>query len=74
MSRAHLSHTAPSRHSMSERASVPSKTLRDRPWTEATQSADTVLTNRMEFRVRGPLSLLEPVLSRLLAKDSRRDE
>jgi uncharacterized membrane protein len=28
----------------------------------------------MEFCVRAPLSLLEPVLSRLLAKDSRRDE
>jgi hypothetical protein len=28
----------------------------------------------MEFRVRGLLSLLEPVLARLLAKDSRRDE
>ena len=42
--------------------------------TEDNQSAGTVLTSRMEFRVRGPLSLLEPVLSRLLAKDSRRDE
>jgi len=42
--------------------------------TEASQSAGTVLTSRMEFRVRGALVLLEPVLSRLLAKDSRRDE
>jgi uncharacterized membrane protein len=42
--------------------------------TEASSSAGTVLTSRMEFRVRGPLSLLEPVLSRLLAKNSRRDE
>ena len=42
--------------------------------TETSQSAGTVLTSRMEFRVRGPLSLLEPVLCRLLAKDSRRDE
>ena len=42
--------------------------------TEVSQSAGTVLTSRMEFRVRAPLSLLEPVLCRLLAKDSRRDE
>ena len=42
--------------------------------TEASRSDRTVLTSRMEFRVRGPLRLLEPVLSRLLAKDSRRDE
>ncbi len=42
--------------------------------TEASHSAGTVLTSRMEFRARGPLSLLEPVLSRILAKDSRRDE
>lgn len=42
--------------------------------TEASRSAGTVLTSRMEFRVRGPLSLLEPVLSRLLARDSQRDE
>ena len=34
----------------------------------------TVLTSQMRFRVRGPLSLLEPLLSRLLAKDSSRDE
>ena len=42
--------------------------------TEVSRSAGTVLTSRMEFRVRGPLSLLEPVLSRILARDSRRDE
>ena len=42
--------------------------------TEASPSGGTVLTSRMEFRVRRPMSLLEPVLSRLLAKDSRRDE
>lgn len=41
---------------------------------EATRSAGTVLTSQMEFRVRGPLRLLEPVLSRLLAKDSLRDQ
>ncbi len=34
----------------------------------------TVLTSRMEFRAHGPASLLEPVLARLLARDSRRDE
>ena len=42
--------------------------------TEASQSAGTVLTSQMEFRVRGPLSLLEPILCRLLARDSGRDE
>ena len=42
--------------------------------TEASQSAGTVLTSQMEFRVRRPLSLLEPILSRLLARDSGRDE
>lgn len=42
--------------------------------TESSRSAGTVLTCRMEFRLRAPMSLLEPVLSRLLAKDSRRDE
>lgn len=42
--------------------------------TEASQSAGTLLTSQMEFRVRGPLSLLEPILSRLLARDSGRDE
>ncbi|WP_322455103.1 SRPBCC family protein [Nocardioides bizhenqiangii] len=42
--------------------------------TEASRSGATVLISRMEFRVRGPLSLLKPVLSRLLARDSRRDE
>lgn len=34
----------------------------------------TALTSRMSFRARGPLRLLEPVLSRILARDSRRDE
>jgi hypothetical protein len=28
----------------------------------------------MQFRAHGPLGLLEPVLARLLARDSRRDE
>ncbi|MGH3366679.1 MAG: SRPBCC family protein [Nocardioidaceae bacterium] len=42
--------------------------------TEANGSEGTVLTSRMEFRIRGPLALLETVLTRLLAKDSRRDE
>ena len=42
--------------------------------TEASSSGGTLLTSRMEFRVRRPMSLLEPVLSRLLVKDSRRDE
>lgn len=43
-------------------------------WTETSALAGTVLTSRMELHLRGPLKLLEPVLSRLLAKDSRRDE
>jgi uncharacterized protein YndB with AHSA1/START domain len=34
----------------------------------------TVLTSRMQFRAHGPAALLEPVLARLLARDSRRDE
>ena len=34
----------------------------------------TVLTSRMQFRAHGPAALLEPVLTRLLARDSRRDE
>ena len=38
--------------------------------TEASPSGGTVLTSRIEFRVRRPMSLLEPVLSRLLVKDS----
>lgn len=42
--------------------------------TEALGATGTVLVSRMEFRVRGPLSLVEPVLSRVLAKDTRRDE
>ncbi len=42
--------------------------------TEPLRPAATVLTCRMEFRAREPLSLLEPVLSRLLARDSGRDE
>ena len=33
----------------------------------------TVLTSRMQFHVRGPAALLEPVLARLLVRDSRRD-
>ena len=42
--------------------------------TEALGGSSTVLVSRMQFAVRGPLSLVEPVLSRVLAKDSRRDE
>ncbi len=34
----------------------------------------TVLTSRMQLHVRGPAALLEPVLARLMARDSRRDE
>jgi len=34
----------------------------------------TVLTSRMRFRAHGPLAVVEPVLARLLARDSRRDE
>jgi uncharacterized membrane protein len=34
----------------------------------------TRLTSRMQFRARGRGALLEPVLGRLLARDSRRDE
>ena len=42
--------------------------------TEASQSGGTLLTSRMEFRVPGPLSLLEHILSRLLAKDAERGD
>ena len=34
----------------------------------------TKLTSRMQFHAHGPARLFEPVLSRLLARDSRRDE
>jgi len=34
----------------------------------------TLLSSRMRFRARGPAALLEPVLARVLARDSRRDE
>ena len=34
----------------------------------------TVLTGRMDFRARGLVRVLEPVLTRLLARDSRRDD
>ncbi len=36
--------------------------------------AGTVLTSRMRFRISGPAAVLEPMLARLLARDSRRDE
>ncbi len=42
--------------------------------TEPTSSGNTVLTSRMQFHVRGPQALLEPVLARLLAKDARRSD
>lgn len=32
------------------------------------------LTSRMDFRIRGPLKLVSPLLARLLARDSRTDE
>ena len=34
----------------------------------------TVLTSRIQFRAHGPARLFEPVFSRLLTRDSRRDE
>ncbi len=34
----------------------------------------TLLTSRMRFRIGGPAAVLEPLLTRLLARDSRRDE
>ena len=34
----------------------------------------TVLTSRMQFHAHGFAALLEPLLSRVLARDSRRDE
>ena len=37
-------------------------------------TSGTVLTSRMQLHVRGPAALLEPVLARLMARDSRRDE
>ncbi len=41
---------------------------------EPRPSGGTVLVSRMQFRVRRPAALLEPILGRLLARDSRRDE
>ncbi len=41
--------------------------------TESSPSG-TVLTSRMQFHAHGPAALLEPVLTRVLARDSRRDE
>lgn len=38
------------------------------------RAGGTALTSRMSFRARGALRLLEPVLYRLMARDSRRDE
>lgn len=32
------------------------------------------LTSRMDFRVRGPLKVVSPLLARLLSRDSRTDE
>ncbi len=32
------------------------------------------LTSRMDFRIRGPLKVVSPLLARLLARDSRTDE
>jgi uncharacterized membrane protein len=34
----------------------------------------TLLTSRMSFELRGPIRLAEPLLARLLVRDSRRDE
>lgn len=34
----------------------------------------TVLTSRMQFQIRGRAALLEPLLGRILARDSQRDE
>ena len=41
---------------------------------EPAPSGGTVLTSRMQFHVRRPASVLEPILARLLTRDSRRDE
>ena len=41
---------------------------------EPSPSGGTLLTSRMQFKVRRPGSLLEPVLKRFLARDSTRDE
>ena len=40
---------------------------------EAAPSGGTLLTSRMSLSLRGPASLLEPILGRVLARDSRRD-
>lgn len=42
--------------------------------TDSSQSGGTVLTSNMQFHVRRPLSLLEPVLARILRRDTIRDE
>ena len=41
---------------------------------EPSPSGGTLLTSRMQFKVRRPGSLLEPVLKRFLVRDSSRDE
>ena len=34
----------------------------------------TLLTSRMEFQTSGPARIIEPLLSRIIDRDSRRDE
>jgi uncharacterized membrane protein len=41
---------------------------------EPGRSGHSVLTTRMQFRVRGVGRVAEPILAKLLARDSRRDE
>jgi uncharacterized protein YndB with AHSA1/START domain len=37
-------------------------------------TSGTLLTSRMQFQTHGPARLFEPVLARILARDSRRDQ
>ncbi len=41
---------------------------------EPIASGGCLLISRMDFRIRGPLKLVSPLLARLLARDSRTDE
>lgn len=41
---------------------------------DPTASAACRLTSRMDFRIRGPLTVVTPLLARVLARDSRTDQ
>ena len=54
---------------------IPSGWLRGRAsYRTAPSATGTSLTSRIQFRAHGPARLFESLLSRLIARDSRRDE